>query len=119
MNLIIKASPSSKKRGEEREGNYAARAQVGTEKDGSPMYRYFKTMEQYKNYMDKKGTTPKKKPSKVEDDDESLKDKTNKEHKESTKKVRESHRRAKERNLFVGKNKEATKKALLYIKGDK
>ncbi len=87
------------------------------------MYRYFKTMDQYKNYMDKKGKTEKpKKTAKHDDDrddsDDSLKEKTRKEHKESTKKVRDSHRRAKERSLFVGKT-ESTKKAFLYIKGDK
>ncbi len=111
---------SKKNRGEEREGSYAARAQIGTEKDGSPMYRYFDTMEQYKAYMDKKGKKnyspgkkyePSSKHREGEEKDDSLEEKVKKEHKESTEKVRENRRQATNKKLFV-----STKKSLIYIR---
>lgn len=112
MTFLYICKSQKEKRGEEREGSYAARAQIGTEKDGSPMYRYFDTVEQYKNYIDKKNKKPKKDkdtPSDKEDDKESLKEKTAKEHKQSTEKHRAAQREAKEKQSFG-------KSVTLYIK---
>lgn len=66
--------------GESRGGAYAARAQVGVEKDGSPMYRYFKTIDEYKTYLAGKGKGVKPK-GETKEEKESLKDKTDKERK--------------------------------------
>lgn len=42
-------------RGTEKGGKYAARIQIGVEKDGSPMYRYFQSTSDYKKYLKKVG----------------------------------------------------------------
>jgi hypothetical protein len=39
--------------GVSRGGNYVARVQIGYEKDNSPRYRYFKTLDEYKEYLAK------------------------------------------------------------------
>jgi hypothetical protein len=41
-------------RGEHRGGDYAARTQIGIEKDGSPKYRYFKTRAEFEEYQSRK-----------------------------------------------------------------
>lgn len=66
-------SPASNKSGELRGGSYVARVQIGTESDGSPKYRYFKTQEEYDNYLSHKKSSGTKLAEKVE-----------KEHKDST-----------------------------------
>ena len=43
----------TKQLGVSRGGNYVARVQVGYEKDNSPRYRYFKTIDEYKEYLAK------------------------------------------------------------------
>lgn len=42
---------SESQTGETRGGKYVARVQIGTEKDGSPRYRYFKTQDEYESYL--------------------------------------------------------------------
>lgn len=46
-------------RGDTKGGKYAARIQIGVEKDGSPMYRYFQTDGDYKKYLKKVGRSAK------------------------------------------------------------
>ena len=99
---------------EVRGGKYVARVKIGVEKDGSPMYRYFKTQEEYDSYLQGKGS--KKKGPEKDKQGEALASKVAKEHKESKKKMKE--------NLLVGGSSKAkkkhkveeTKKSLLYIK---
>ena len=122
MTFLFICRSQKDKRGEEREGTYAARAQIGTEKDGSPMYRYFDSVEKYKNYLAKKNKKPKEgatteadtseDKSDKESDKESLKEKTAKEHAQSTEKHRAAQRSAKEKQTFG-------KSVTLYVKVSK
>lgn len=92
------AAPS--KSGEQRGGSYVARAQVGTEADGSPRYRYFKTQEEYDHYLGSKKSAGTK-----------LADKVEKEHKDSTDKQRHP-------TLLRPKKAEQTEKSIrLYVRG--
>jgi hypothetical protein len=68
---------SAKGRFEHRGGKYAARVQIGYEKDGSPMYRYFATEEDYQTYLSRKGRSKEAKK---------LERKVKKEHEESSEK---------------------------------
>jgi hypothetical protein len=87
-----------------RGGKYAARVQVGYEKDGSPAYRYFDTMEEYESYLQSSG----KKKKKEDKDDDKKKDKKTK--KEKVTKQRESERKERERSLFTAGAKKKKKK---------
>ena len=51
-----------KTRGELRGGNYIRRVVTGTDKDGSPQYRYIRTPEEYESYLE--GQNKAKKESK-------------------------------------------------------
>ena len=51
-----------KTRGELRGGNYIRRVVTGSDKDGSPQYRYIRTPEEYKRYLE--GQNKAKKESK-------------------------------------------------------
>ena len=99
-------STVKEKQGEQREGKYAARTQIGYEKDGSPQYRYFKTMEEYKTYLDNKGRSAKKdkKDPKASDKGKGdLEDKVKKEQAES--KDKSGNLKSQEKkNLFVKKS---------------
>lgn len=64
-------------RGEQRGGKYVARIEIGYEKDGSPKYRYFKTEEEYEQYMRGRGRSK---------EAEKLEHKVKREHEESTSK---------------------------------
>lgn len=66
---------SAKGRFERKGGKYAARVQIGYEKDGSPMYRYFSTEEEYEKYLSRKGRSKEAKK---------LETKVKREHEEST-----------------------------------
>ncbi len=82
-------------------GDYVARANTGVDKDGSPKYRYFRTAEAYKTFIEgktksKKKTDPKKKSAK-----ETLESKLDKEHKASKKSDKEDEKPS----LFVKKDK--------------
>ncbi len=70
-------------KGEQRGGQYVARAQVGYDHDGSPKYRYFKTEEEYETYLKGKGRSEGAKK---------LEDKVKKEHKESTEKQKHGNK---------------------------
>lgn len=104
------ASQTSELRG----GKYAARVQEGYERDGSPKYRYFKTQEEYEDYLSGSGRKKKSKKKKDKDKggEERLEDKRNEENKDQ---------KQKQRYLFTeGRRKkkevETTKKSLrLYI----
>ena len=101
MQLIIRKSKNPGT-GEERDGQYAARSQIGYEKDGSPMYRYFKTMEEYKTYLkNKDGGDKDTKPKKDDDDDPSLKEKLDKEQAQSRRKINKPGKQS----LLVKKDK--------------
>lgn len=102
-------SKSSDQVGETRGGSYAARVQIGTEKDGSPMYRYFKTKDQYQKYLKKqrsgKTAESKERKKKAEELDEKVK----KDRKESASRVEEKKTpkkgkllTAKSLNLYLG-----------------
>lgn len=71
--------------GESRGGKYAARVQIGIEKDGSPKYRYFDSIEQYKAYLEGSGKK-KERQAKQRDDSSDLADKVKDEHDSSKKK---------------------------------
>lgn len=110
MNLYIRKSDEAG-RGEAREGNYATRVVEGYEKDGSPSYRYFKTMDEYKTYVKNKNKqdspTKKKKPNEKSGKD--LKDKVESEQAQTKRKMKASDQ--KKKNLFVqSKNKKANDK---------
>ena len=88
--------------GESKDGKYAARLQIGVEKDGSPMYKYFKTREEYETYLKNRAQGNKsEKGSK-------LKQKVDKEHAASTYKVKQATSVGK-KNLFTGKDKDKDK----------
>lgn len=97
---------TAEKQGEQREGKYAARVQIGYEKDGSPQYRYFKNMEEYKTYLNNKGRSAKKDKKESKADDESdtdLENKVKKEQKQSKDKSGNLKNQEKN-NLFVKKS---------------
>lgn len=87
--------------GEHRGGSYAARARIGTEADGSPMYRYFKTMEEYRTYKTNLGRDKRTgnygKKAKKDDD---LERKVKKEQKRSSGKVK----RKQKDDLYIDKD---------------
>jgi alpha-D-ribose 1-methylphosphonate 5-triphosphate diphosphatase PhnM len=106
---IIKGGPEDST-GEHRGGAYAARVQIGVEKDGSPMYKYFKTRDEYENYLKHKAAGSRKKS------DSKLKEKLSEEHEKSSKHTKQS---VGEKNLFVKDKKDDKKveKSLpLYIR---
>lgn len=110
MKLVIKKAKENT--GDERDGSYAARVQTGFEKDGSPQYRYFHTMDEYKTYLankNKTGDDDKKKPEKKED---TLKDKLDKEQKASSKKINKPKG---SKNLLVSKKDDAKKSIRLTV----
>lgn len=104
-----------------RGGKYAARIQTGYEKDGSPKYRYFKTQEEYEQYLKGSGKGKKKKGKDVrgsKHDDES----GGEERLESKRKDERKEGKKKQQSLMTAaakktKNVETTKKSLpLYLK---
>lgn len=120
--LFILRKGKDPQTGEKREGSYAARTQIGTEKDGSPMYRYFKTVDEYKTYLNNKAGSKKDDKKKTGSGDTDLKEKTEQERKDSKRK-QDKFAKEKKRSLFVkkdAKDKSKVKKSLsLYISGDK
>lgn len=93
--------------GSQRGGDYFHRIQTGYNKDNSPSYRYFKTKEEFDSYSAGKGSTTSKRTKKTGDDSaKRLKEKTGKEHEESSKKQKDS--------LFI-KNKDKKIKKSLFI----
>tara|TARA_R100001244_G_scaffold53662_1_gene46574 strand:- start:15170 stop:15568 length:399 start_codon:yes stop_codon:yes gene_type:complete len=102
-----------KTRGEMRGGSFVARVVTGTDKDGSPQYRYFKTNEEYKSYLDSKGSG-KKESEAGKKKGEALSGKTSKE----SKKTRPAAGGIGSRSLFVPRKDKQTRKSLetgLYL----
>lgn len=109
MRLVIKKANDTV--GEEREGTYAARAQTGYEKDGSPQYRYFRTMEEYKTYLANKNKAEGGSKDTDEDSGDKLKQKLDKEQKATKRKMQKT---PSAKNLLVSK-KENTKKSIRLV----
>lgn len=109
MRLIIKKANDTV--GEEREGTYAARAQTGYEKDGSPQYRYFKTMAEYKTYLANKNGSEDSGEDKDENSGDKLKQKMDKEQRATKRKMKKP---TSSKNLLVSK-KESTKKSTRLV----
>lgn len=104
---------SEKQTSEIRGGKYAARIQIGYEKDGSPKYRYFKTQEEYEKYLQGRGGKKKKKKDKDKrKDGDTLEEKREKEQKES----KEKQQKLMTASAKKKKEVETTKKSLcLYL----
>lgn len=106
MQLFIKKSSGEKEtgRGEAREGKYAQRVVDGYEKDGSPKYKYFKTLDEYKTYLENKN----KPAGKASTDKRGGKKKQGKDIKEKVEREQEDTRREqaykKKDNLLVKKS---------------
>jgi hypothetical protein len=101
---LVKADQTSQLRG----GKYAARIQTGYEKDGSPQYRYFKTMDEYEAYLNHQGKSKKK--------DKDDKDKKTPAEKEATK--REAKLKSRQSSIYTKKSKKVSKSLPLYIAED-
>jgi hypothetical protein len=102
------STPSSK--GEQRGGQYVARAQVGLNTDGTPKYRYFNSEEEYESFLANKGKTAGGKK---------LEDKVKKEHKESTEKQSHGtkHQPASRSHGLLSHDKPTAEKSLrLYLR---
>jgi len=94
-----------------RGGKYAARVQTGYEKDGSPKYRYFKTMEEYESYMGSK----KKKDSKAKAKAKAKGGGDKKGDESGPKKKETAAKKKKERAIFTGGKKKVKKGVTLYL----
>lgn len=91
--------------GDVRDGSYIKRVVTGTDKDGSPQYRYLRTKEEVDAWESgKSNKVDQKKQSK----DSSLKEKLDKEQKKSKKKTQGGSAK---RNLLLGKKGNKKKKA--------
>lgn len=110
MRYIIKAvkpidapkeKDSNKKRGDVRGGSYIKRIVTGQDKDGSPQYRYIRSQAELDAY---EASQKKNKPKKDKDKNK-LKEKVNKEHKDSKAAVTKKE-----------KDKETTKKSFFVKK---
>lgn len=123
------SSPTADKTGEERGGKYAARVQTGFDKDGSPQYRYFKTQDQYRQYLETKGrasqgqnqrTTGKVSDDRKKKDRDSkrnkLEDKVKQQGKKQSAKI---SRKRKEALTLDEKKKSSKKKANIRLDSDK
>lgn len=121
---FIQKSDTKDQTGETRGGKYAARVQIGIEKDGSPRYRYFQTMEQYKAYLEGRGEK-KERQAKQKKRSEDLKSRVKKERDSSKEKQQKAAKEKKsDDSVLLGghtkKNKNAsTKKSLRLYLGDK
>jgi len=136
--LYIRAdllSKSKEQTGEHAGGTYVARVVTGTEKDGSPQYRYFRSQADYNKYLSQQRDAKKKgknlgqgkktktgaKGEKGPSHDEKLRSKLKEQQESSStktnsnpsKKLSESH--SKKRSLFSGGSKKAQKSLTLYL----
>jgi hypothetical protein len=104
---LIKGSPGED-RGSAKGGKYAARIQEGYEKDGSPKYKYFATLEDRDKYLKNKSrdSAEKKEGSKQ------LSEKLASERQKARKRLKTSDGKQKvgSGGLFVGDNKAKNKK---------
>ena len=127
---------SKEQTGEHSGGTYVARVVTGTEKDGSPQYRYFRKQSEYNDYLSqqreskkegkdmgqgkksgKKGSKGDKGPS----HDEKLRSKLKQEQESSSRKTKNtkssklSAQHSKQRSLFSGGSKKVKKSLPLYL----
>lgn len=102
------AKPKASKKGEQRGGDYVARAQVGYDKDGSAKYRYFDSEEEYQSFLSAKGRSKGAKE---------LESKVKKEHEESSDKQKQGnkHQPTRKPGLLV-KDKPVAKSIRLFVR---
>lgn len=130
--LLIK---SKEQTGEHAGGTYVARVVTGTEKDGSPQYRYFRSQADYNKYLGQQRDAKKQgktlgqgkktktgaKGEKGPSHDEKLRSKLKEQQERSStktssnpsKKLSEQH--SKKRSLFSGGSQKAQKSLTLYL----
>lgn len=111
---------SKKQTHEIRGGKYAARVQIGYEKDGSPKYRYFESQDEYESYLQGRKGKKKSDDSDKKKKREDLKDKTKEEGKEHSKKqqslFKEGKKKKKQKDVKVSKkDTEVSKSLRLYL----
>jgi len=88
--------------GEQRSGAYAARVRLPkNEKDGSPSYKYFDSLEARDKYLNREKY----------EGEERLKEKLSDEHKDTKHKQESGHSKVESGQLFVGGKKEKTAEA--------
>jgi len=106
---MSKASPSASQTGEQRGGDYFHRIQTGYSKQtNAPTYRYFDTADEWNSYTEQQKKTKASKPKKTgEESARRLKQKTEQEHKESSKKTKDS--------LFIKDKDKQIKKSLFIL----
>lgn len=96
--------------GEQRGGKYVARVQTGYEKDGSPKYRYFESIENYRRYLENKNRKKREKEDEESDSGDTLREKLSEEQQASSRKTKQSHGST---SLFLKDgNKRSKKKAV-------
>lgn len=95
-----KDEKGNKKRGDVRGGGYIKRVVTGTDKDGSPQYRYIRSQEALDAWEENQRKNKPEKKKKADKSD--LSEKVGKEHKDSTDKIRSKEKNKKtEKSLFV------------------
>lgn len=113
---LVKAS--TKQLGEQRGGKYVARVQTGVSKDGSPIYRYFRTSEEYKTYIENKAKIKDEDSKKANSkEDKKIKEKVAREQKKSEKQQERDVEKLKQDLLSSGRKgrKSVDKSLRLYI----
>jgi len=116
---------SKEQTGEHQGGTYVARVQTGTEKDGSPQYRYFRSQADYNEYLSRTRDAKQKGAGKTQggkkgnkpSGKERLKAKLKEEQESSSKKTR-SNQSNKVTNISEARGKKDKKKRSL-LSGDK
>lgn len=99
---------SASSKGEQRGGQYVARAQVGYEKDGSAKYRYFKTEEEYQKFLGGRNKS---------EGGKELDSKVKKEHKESTDKQKQGNKHQPASHGLLAKDKKPVEKSIrLFVR---
>jgi hypothetical protein len=113
---------SAEQTGEHQGGSYVARVQTGTEKDGSPQYRYFRSQADYNDYLSRARDAKQKGAGKTQggkkgnkpSGKERLKSKLKEEQESSSKKTRSN-----QSNKVTSKDKDSGKKKRSLLSGDK
>lgn len=98
--------------GENRGGGYVARARIGTEKDGSPMYRYFRDMDAYRIYLGNKGKEKRSGrygKNKNKEWDSDLEDKVKKEEKKTSRQLKQKRKETLDEKKLYLKDKKGKK----------
>lgn len=113
---------SKEQTGEHQGGTYVARVQTGTEKDGSPQYRYFRSQADYNEYLSRARDAKQKGAGKTQggkkgnkpSGKERLKAKLKEEQESSSQKTRSN-----QSNKVTSKDKDSGKKKRSLLSGDK